>query len=244
MNRTQSILIGLILLSAPILAGAAPNPGSADFTSSGSWSEGKSDSGDSWSEVDLGDGVTFLFRDHHVFLTNSPGTFWFSPGDTNISFDYYLTSIAVDVQTPGNPSTNGGYMELQVSSHAGPFAFLATFAGFPNVTNVPPDPTTGSEGYTITTAPLSWAQICISSNVPNSTVPLVIRSLSSETPEVELYCNGASNALYQVQWCVDAVADSWTDLGTAKAGTGTNLHARAPVQPSNSQCFYRVLQFP
>ncbi len=244
MNRTSLILVTCALFTTPVLIGAAPTPGCSDFSSAGTWSEMQAAYGDSWSELHLSDGLTFGFQDSSVFLTNAPGTFWFSPGDTNISFEYLLSSLTLDIRRPGDPSTNGGYMEVEVSAHGGPFAFLATFAGVPEVTNVPEDPTNGTPQYTITTAPLSWARICISSNLNNSTVPLTIRARLSETPQVELSWAASTNGLYQLQWSPGLVEGSWTDLGVSKAGNGTNLRAIDPLEPSIPQRFYRVLQFP
>ncbi len=99
MNRTQLILIACALFTTPALIGAAPTPGCADFSSPGSWSEGKSDGGDSWSEVELGDGLTYVLRDYRVFLANAPGSFWFSPGDTGTG----TVLRAIDQVEPSTP---------------------------------------------------------------------------------------------------------------------------------------------
>ncbi len=246
MNRTQWIPIGLALIIAPIVASPAPTPGCADVASPGTWSQMLSEFGDSTTELELSDGQTYRFQAGSVFLTNSPGTSWYSPGDTNPSFALPLTTLAVDVRSPGDPSTNDGCLEVEVSAHGGPFLYLASYAGIPAVTNVPADPANGSSGYTITTARLSWARICISSNLPNSTIPVMIRggAASNSTPGVELSWSSSSNGLFQLQWCSNLVEGSWADLGMAKAGAGTNVQGVAPVEPGVAQRFYRVLRFP
>lgn len=244
MNKTQLILVAFTLLVRPALVGAAPTPGCADFSSPGTWSQGQSEYGDSWSELALGDGLTYQLRDSRVFLTNAPGSFWFSPGDTNVSFEYPLGSMAVDVRRPSDPSTNVGNLEVEVSAHGGPFVFLASFAGIPDVTNVPPDPACGCSGYTITTVPLSWGRICLSSNLDNPSLPLTIRSILSDSPQVELSWTPSNKGLCQLQWCRDLEGGAWTDWGTARVGTGTDVRALDPVEPGTPQRFYRVLQFP
>ncbi len=233
-----------MFLSAPVLD-AAPTPGCADFASPGTWTYEESEYGDTTFMTYLpGDGISYQFQEFKVFLTNAPGCFWYSPGDTNVSFEFSPDSSQISIRTPGDPSTNGGYMEVEVSAHGGPFIFLASYAGIPALTNVPPDPANGIPASTIKAATFSWARICISSNLNNSTVPLTIRTGLSETTQVELSWAASTNGLHQLQWSPGLVEDSWTDLGTAKAGTGTNLRAIDALEPSTPQRFYRVLQFP
>ena len=242
MNQSYLMIIAACaLLAAPFLGGAAPAPGCAGSTCPGTWTELLGDYGDRSFSLDLSDGLTYRIQDSYAYLTNSLGTFWYSPADTNISFEIYLPSLAVQCRRPGDPSTNGGYVEVEVAAHAGRFIYLATYAGTPSVTYVPPDWGEGISGYTVTTAPLSWARICIGSDGQSSGVPLAIRSLLPASSQVELSWGALTNRLYQVQGCSDLSASQWRDLGSPVAATGASQRAISAVEP---QGFFRILEFP
>jgi len=239
MQRTRLIIVACTLLAAPFFVSAAPAPGCADLTHPGIWSEMVSDGGDRWSELDLSDGLTYRIQGSYVYLTNTLGTFWYSAADTNISFEIYLTSLVVTTRSPGDPSTNGGYTEVEVAAHGGRFIYLATYAGTPSVTYVPTEP--GVMGYTVTTAPLTWARLCIGSAEGNPSVPLTIRRLLTASSQVQLSWGAFTNRLYQLQCCSDLSEPQWTDLGSPIAGTGASHRAIDAVE---SQRFYRILEFP
>jgi hypothetical protein len=243
MNKICWLVIACFSLTALVLVGA-PTPGSADLNAPGTWTQMQSAYGDSEFYTDLsGDGLTYRLQDSHVFLTNSPGRFWHSPSDTNITFEYLITSSAVSIRN-GDSGTNNGYMEVELALRAGPFIYLASYNGFPNVTNVPADPDTGSGPYTITSAPFSRARLCIAPAAEKPVGRLGIRRMLAGGPQVELSWTSSTNGLYQVQWCSELTANSWTDLGLPLVGDGTNLRAVDPVEPTTAQRFYRVLAFP
>jgi hypothetical protein len=238
-QRTPLIIVACTLLAAPFFGSAAPAPGCADLTNPGIWSEMVSDGGDRWSELDLGDGLTYRIQGSYVYLTNTLGTSWYSAADTNISFEIYLTSLVVQTRSPGDPSTNGGYIEVEVAAHGEQFIYLATYAGTPTVTYVPTEP--GVLGYTVTTAPLSWARLCIGSAAESSGIPLTIRRLLTASSQVELSWGAFTNRLYQLQCCSDLSEHQWTNVGSPIAGSGASHCAIDAVE---SQRFYRILEFP
>jgi hypothetical protein len=243
MNKICWHVIACFSLTALVLVGA-PTPGSADLNSPGTWAQVQAAYGDSEFDADLsGDGLTYRLQDTHVFLTNSPGRFWYSPSDTNIAFEYLITSSAVSVRN-GDSGTNNGYMEVEVAIRAGPFIYLASYTGFPNVTNVPADPDTGTSAYTITSAPFSGARLCIAPAAENPVGPLGIRGGLGGGPQVELSWTSSTNGLFQVQWCFGFAENSWTDLGLPLAGDGMILRVVDSVEPTTAQRFYRVLAFP
>jgi hypothetical protein len=155
MQITRLIIVFCTLLAAPFFGSAAPAPGCADLTHPGIWSEMLSDYGDQEFDLDLSDGLTYRIQGSYVYLTNTLGTFWYSPTVTSSSFEIYLTSLAVQSRRPGDASTNGGYTEVEVAAYGERFIYLARYAGIPSATYVPPDAGTGRSGYTVTTAPLT-----------------------------------------------------------------------------------------
>jgi hypothetical protein len=240
-QRARLIIVACTLLAAPFFGSAAPTPGCADLTHPGIWYERLSDYGDLEYDLDLSDGVTCRIQGSYVYLTNTLGTFWYSPADTNISFEIYLTSLAVQSRRPGDPSTNGGYTEVEVAAHGGRFIYLATYAGTPSVIYVAPDPGTGTAGYTMTTAPLSWARLCIGSAVASPGIPVTIRRAPTGSSQIELSWGSFTNRLYQLQCCSDLSKHQWTNLGSPIASTGASHRAIDAVE---SQRFYRILEFP
>jgi hypothetical protein len=258
------LLITCTLFAASFFGNAAPTPGCADLTPPGSWSSYLSDGGDRYFE--LGDGVTYAisgfgfspawadgtgqwdwilqYRGAQLSLANVPGTSWYSSSDTNLSFEINLPSLLVKLRNPGGPSSNpySGHLEMEVAGHAGRFILLATFAGTPSVTYVPETPE--SWGYTLVTASLTSARICISAAEAPGTTPLTIRGLFGGVPGVELSWNSHTNRLYQFQSCADLSASDWTDLGSPIRGTGTRQSACEPISTGTASRFYRLLEFP
>jgi hypothetical protein len=173
-------------------------------------------------------------------LTNAPGTPWYSPGDTNVSF-CFQTALLLKIRGPEIPSTNtpSAYLDMELSAQDGRFVFLATYVGTPSVTRVPEDE--NSLPYTEATAPLSWARICVGSAVPSSGIPVTIRRLLIGSSQVELSWGSFTNKLYQLQCCSDLSEPQWTNLGSPMAGTGVSHLA---IDAEESQRFYRILEFP
>ena len=131
-----------------------------------------------------------------------------------------------------------------MAAHGGRFIYLATFAGTPSGIYVPPDPGTGTAGYTMTSAPFSWARLCIGSAVESSGVPLTIHRGLTGISQVELSWSSFTNGLYQLQGCSDLASNVWTDWGIPMIGTGTTNRAAYAVEPGAAQRFYRILEFP
>lgn len=261
MQKTSLIIVVSILLTAPFTGSAAPAPGCADPNPAGTWyGEWREGGGVEWSQIRLTDGLTYVIVGHcsgwwpdstgqwnwiepysaGICLTNAPGTPWYSPGDTNGCFDFH-TVLLLKIRGPEIPSTNAAdaYLEMELSAQEGRIAFLATYAGTPSVTNVPDNGT--SIPYTIATAPLSWARICIDSAEGDPSIPLAIRGLLTPSSQVELCWSSVAGKLYQLQFCSDLSEQQWTNLGSPIAGTGAN---RGAVDVAESQRFYRVLEFP
>ncbi len=153
MRRTRLIIVACTLLAAPFFCSAAPTPGCADqipaTTWWGTWSDG-------YRDLRVGDGLTYLIvgssadqtwpdstgqwdwiepYSARIYLTNAPGTPWYSPGDTNVSFDFH-TSLLLKMRGSSTPSTNSPpvYLEMELSAQYGQFILLATYAGTPSVT--------------------------------------------------------------------------------------------------------------
>jgi hypothetical protein len=264
MQRTRLIIVVCTLLAAPIFGSAAPAPGCADPIPAGTW---WGTWGDGYRDLRVGDGLTYLIvgsswdptwpdsagqwdwiepYSADVYLTNAPGTSWYSPGDTSVSFDL-RTALLLRIRGPEIPSTNAAnaYLEMELSAQDGRFIFLATYAGTPSVTYVPEGPPTnglpGYLAYTQAAAPLSWARLCIGSAEGDPSVPLTIRSLLTPSSQVELCWISAANKLYQLQCCSDLSEQQWTNLGSPMAGTGASHGA---IDAVASQKFYRILEFP
>lgn len=259
MQRTRLIIVACTLLAAPFCDSATPTPGCADPIPASTWRGLWSDGGDRILEV--GDGLTYRIDGYSwdqtqpdstgqwdwiepyfadVYLTNAPGTSWYSSSDTNVSF-YFHTLLLLKMRGPRAPSTNAPpvYLDIELSASEGPFICLAAYAGTPSVTYVPEDP--DSCGYTVATAPLSWARLCIGSAVERSGVPVTIRRVLTGSPQVELSWGSFTNRLYQLQCCSDLSEHQWTNLGSPIAGTGASQRA---IDAVKSQRFYRILEFP
>jgi hypothetical protein len=240
-QRTLLIIFACTVLAAPFFVSASPAPGCADSTSPGSWTETRSEFGDWERSLDLCDGLTYRIQGSYAYLTNALGTPWYSAADTNISFEIYLTSLVVTTRSPGDPSTNGGYMEVELAAYGPQFLYLATYAGFPSVTYVPEDPETGCGAYWVTNAPLSWARICVGSADGNQGVPLNIRGPLTTNSQVELAWTSVSNGLYQLQCCSDLAPNLWTNWGSPIPGTGASHRVLDVIYAQ--QRFYRILEF-
>lgn len=261
MKKTLLIIVVSTLLTVPFFGSAAPAPGCADPIPAGIWyGEWRLGGDGGWSQIRVTDGLTYMIVGQcsgwwpdstgqwnwiepysaGICLTNAPGTPWYSAGDTNVSFDFH-TSLLLKIRGPQIPSTNAAdaYLEMELSAQDGRIVFLATYAGTPSVTNVAEDPI--SLPYTIATAPLSWARLCIGSAEGDPTIPLSIRALLTPSSQVELSWSSVSNKLYQLQCCSDLSEAQWTNLGSPIAGTGASHRA---VDAVESQRFYRVLEFP
>jgi len=96
----------------------------------------------------------------------------------------------------------------------------------------------------MTSAPLSWARLCIGSAVESSGVPLTIHRMLTGISQVELSWSSFTNGLYQLQGCSDLAGNVWTDWGMPMIGTGTTNRAVDAVEPGTAQRFYRILEFP
>jgi hypothetical protein len=259
MQRTPLIIVACTLLAAPFFGSAAPTPGCADPIPASTWRGLWSDGGDRY--IHVGDGLTYWIEGFsgdqswpdttgqwdwiepyaaNVCLTNAPGTSWYSSSDTNVSF-YFQTLLRLKMRGPRAPSTNAPpvYLDMELSASEGPFICLAAYAGNPSVTYVPED--IEYLGYTVATAPLSWARLCVGSAVESSGVPLTIRHVLTGSSQVELSWASFTNRLYQLQCCSDLSEHQWTNLGSPIAGTGASHLAIDAVE---SQRFYRILEFP
>ncbi len=244
------------LMFAPLFGGAAPTPGCADPIPASTWRSLWCDG--RYQYIEVGDGLTYWIRglggyqiwpdttgqwdwiesySAEVYLTNAPGTSWYSSCDTNVSF-YFHTLLLLKMRGPSVPSTNAP-LDMELSASEAPFICLAAYAGTPSVTDVPEDPDTCA--YTVATAPLSWARLCVGSAVASPGIPLTIRRLLTGSSQVELSWASFTNRLYQVQCCSDLSQQQWTILGSPMAGTGVTHLAIDTVE---SQRFYRVLEFP
>jgi hypothetical protein len=265
MQRTRLIVVACTLLAAPFFGIAAPTPGCADPTPAGTWWGQWDDGG--YRNLRVGDGLTYLIVGSSwdqiwpdstgqwdwvepysavVCLTNAPDTSWYSPSDTNVSFDFH-TLLLLKMRGPSVPSTNTPpvYLDMELSASEGPFICLAAYAGNPSVTYVPEStPVDGLPGhlpYTQATAPLSWARLCIGSAVASPGIPLTICRALTGSSQVELSWAAVTNRLYQMQCCSDLCEPQWTNLGSPIAGAGVG---RCAIDAAESQRFYRILEFP
>jgi hypothetical protein len=259
MQRTRLIILACTLLVAPFFGSAAPNPGCADPIPASTWRNLWCDG--SYQYIEVGDGLTYWIRGFNDYqswpdtsgqwdwivsysanlcLANVPGTSWYSSSDTNVSF-YFQTLLLQKMRGPRPPSTNAppGYLEMELSAQDGQFICLAAYAGTPRVTDVPEDPDTCA--YTVATAPLSWARLCVGSAVASPGIPVTIRRAPTSSPQVELSWGSFTNRLYQLQCGSDLSEHQWTNLGSPIAGTSASHCA---VDAVESQKFYRILEFP
>ncbi len=253
------MILACTWLAAPFFGIAAPTPGCADPIPASTWLGLWRDGGDRYLRV--GDGLTYLIvgaggdqiwpdstgqwdwiepYSANVYLTNAPGTSWYSSSDTNVSFDFH-TLLLLKMRGPSAPSTNAApfYLDMELSASEGPFICLAAYAGNPSVTYVPESPE--SLPYTVVTAPLSWARLCVGSAVGSQGTPVTIRRLPTGSSQVELSWGSFTNKLYQLQCCSDLSEPQWTNLGSPIIGTGATQGA---IEAVESQRFYRVLEFP
>jgi hypothetical protein len=259
MQRTPLIIVACTLLASPFFGSAVPTPGCADPITASTWRGLWSAGGDRY--IHVGDGLTYWIEGFNwdqswpdatgqwdwiepyfaeVYLTNAPGTSWYSSSDTNVSFDFH-TLLLLNMRGPRPPSTNAApvYLDMELSAQDGQFICLAAYAGNPSVTYVPEDPDTC--GYTVATAPLSWARLCVGSAVASPSIPVTIRRVLTGSSQVELSWASFTNSLYQLQCCSDLSKHQWTNLGSPTAGTGASHRA---VDAVESQRFYRILEFP
>lgn len=265
MQKTPLIIVVCTLLTVPFFGSAGPAPGCADLNAPGTWTNKLYGVCSFW----MGDGLTYqvwsgwggyetdstgrwdsiqLYYGSQISLSNAPGAPWYSANDTNLSFEIDLPVLWVKSRTLSAPSTTNAYVEMEVSAHAGRFIFLATYAGFPAITNVPE--TDCCLPYTLMSGPLSSARFCLAylpddTGFPTNARPRVsIRGLPLGPPQVELRWNSLSNGLYQVQVRPDLDSGDWADLGYPLIGTGMNWSAVDTITPDAAQRFYRVLEFP
>jgi hypothetical protein len=180
-----------------------------------------------------------------IWLKNILGTAWYSPSDTNLDFVVSSSALTVKLRNPAGASNNpyAAYLEMEVSAHAGNTLLLATYSGYPAVTNVPETP--DEWPYTLATGGLASARVALS--LPDQiagAAGLGIRVVAAPGSEVELFWNSATNRLYQVQRCASLSTGTWTDSGSPLVGVGTTLQARQTLIPSESQAFFRVLEYP
>ncbi len=257
MQRTPLIIVVCTLLTVPFFGSAAPAPGCADPIPGGTWRGLWSHAEPGYRFLRVSDGLTYLIYGSgyliwpdsasqwdwiepytaDIYLTNAPGTPWYSGSDTNVSFDFH-TLLLLKMRGPGIP-TNATPVEMELSAQDGRFIFLATYAGSPSATYFPEDP--DSLPRTEATAPLSWARLCIGSAEGDPSIPVTIRRLLTGSSQVELSWGSFTNKLYQLQCCSDLSEKQWTNLCSPMAGTGASHCAIDAVE---SQQFYRVLEFP
>ena len=261
--KSMLLMLGLcVLLQAPLGGLAAPAGGCAELADPGTWTSWWTD-GPRYFE--MGDGRTYRIRpgarirvhpddagqwdsiQHYAGasaqLTNAPGTSWYSPSDTNLTFEIELPSFVVKARAAGDPSTNSGRIEMEVAAHAGRLAFLATFVGTPTVTNMPETPDTTA--YTLATGTLSSARFCFTYDPPTSLgPPLAINSSPLPSPRVALTWNSVPGRLYQLQSCPDLSGRTWEDLEWPVSGTGATLRSVDLMGTDTSQRYYRCVEFP
>ncbi len=263
-NSVMKVILLMIpvcsVMFAPLFGIAAPTPGCADPIPASTWWGQWSDGG-GYRYLRVGDELTYLLvgssgdqvwpdstgqwdwiepYSAEVYLTNAPGTSWYSSSDTNVSFDFH-TLLLLKMRGPSAPSTNAPpvYLDIELSANEGPFICLAAYAGYPSVTYVPEHPY--YLGYTAATASLSWAGLCVGSAAESPGIPVTIRRLLTGSPQIELSWGAVTNRLYQLQFCSDLSEQQWTNLGSPMAGTGAG---RLAIDAVESQRFYRVLEFP
>jgi hypothetical protein len=175
-----------------------------------------------------------------AYLTNAPGAPWYTPGDTNVSFDFDLPSFVVKARAARDSSTN---IEMEIAGHSGRLAFVATYFGAPTVTNVPETPDTVA--YTLATDRLSSARFCLQYDPPKSVgPPLSLQSLQLPSPRFELSWLSATNRFYQIQCCNDLSSGVWEDFQWPLASTGTKLREVDHPNADIPQRFFRCLEFP
>jgi hypothetical protein len=173
-------------------------------------------------------------------LTNAPGAPWYTPGDTNVSFDFDLSSFVVKARAARDPSTN---IEMEIAGHSGRLLLVATYVGTPAVTNVPE--TADTLAYTQASASLSSARFCLQYDPPTSPgPPLSLQSLQLPSPRFELSWLSATNRCYQIQYCDDFSNGEWEDFQWPLAGTGNTLHALDFPNANIPQRFFRCIVFP
>lgn len=265
MQKTPLIIVVCTLLTVPFSGSARPAPGCADLNPPGTWTNLLSGDCGFW----MDDGLTYrihqtwggyapdstgqwdliqLYNGSRISLSNAPSAPWYSATDTNLSFEIDVPELWVKSRTRSDPSTTNAYVEMEVSGHAGRFIFLATYAGFPAITNVPEAEC--CLPYTLKSGPLSSARFCLAylpddPGFPTNARPRIsIRSLPLAPPQVELRWNSSSNGLYQVQFRPDLDNGDWTDWGSPLSGTGSSWSALDTITPDAAQRFYRVLEFP
>ena len=260
MQRTRLIIVACTLLAAPFFGSAAPTPGCADPIPASTWRGLWSDGGDRVLEV--GDGLTYWIYGYSwdqswpdstgewdwiepyfadVYLTNAPGTSWYSSSDTNVSFCFH-TLLLLKMRGPSAPSTNAPpvYLDMELSAQRRAVYLPRGIRGKSQRHVCARGPRT-TVGYTVATAPLSWARLCIGSAVASPGIPVTIRRVLTGSSQVELSWGSFTNRLYQLQCCSDLSEHQWTNLGSPIAGTGASHRAIDAVE---SQRFYRILEFP
>jgi hypothetical protein len=174
-----------------------------------------------------------------AILENVPGTPWYSPVDTNLAFEVQLPSLVVKTRAVGGSSG----IQKELAAHAERFAFVATYAGTPTVTNVPEDPDTMA--YTLIYGPLDSARFCFRYDPPTSIgPPLSIHQTPVPSPRVELSWSSVAGRLYQLQFCSDLSSGLWEDLQWPRAGNDITLRAVDLADGDAPQRFYRCLAFP
>jgi hypothetical protein len=260
MNSALLMVASTLLLTVPIGGLAAIAGGCGDLVAPGTWTRSLLANGPRYFE--MGDGQTYrilpaaLVREHpddtgqwdsiqhhlgaSALLTNAPGTPWYSPSDTNLTFEFEFPSLVVKARAARDSSTNS---EMEIAGHSGRLAFLATHVGTSTVTNVPETPDTVA--YTIVTGALSSARFCFSYDPPVSIgPPLLIRGSPVPSRWAELSWNSFPGRLYQLQFCSDLSSGFWEDLQWPFSGTGDALRTMDVMGEETTQRFYRTLEFP
>jgi hypothetical protein len=170
----------VLALSAACSALAGPVAGCHDLAVPGTWSQSISDNGDT--ATTLGNGSTYqfilgspevqadptgewdaveTFTNGTLIVNNAPSAPWFNPCEETNQFEVEVSQLLVKIRSTRYEATNAGYMELELSAQGSWFTYLAGYAGFPTVTNVPADTNAGIAAYTLTTVPLDGARLCL-----------------------------------------------------------------------------------
>lgn len=261
-NTLLTVAICTLSLT-PFVATSLPTPGCADLTPPGSWSITLSEYGDE--EFILGDGATYGFRGMiaqvppattgqwdsveayttQVVLSNVIGAPWYSVTDTNLTFEVdgiLLIKARGTLAPSSNPAPP--YVEIQLSAHNALFLLLMTYAGNPTITDFPANPDAGTGAARLTSAPFTFARVCVADPFSSNFPPLAARHVASPGPYIDLSWRSSTNTLCQLQTSSDVPSNQWADWGAPIAGTGADHHVLDPILNTTARRFYRLLQFP
>jgi len=264
MKRITQAFATSALLVFPLVSQAGPKSCYAELSPPGAWSETQIDGRQT---TEIGEGTTYRIRmagpcwietdntgawdwilhycQASIWLTNSPGTAWYSETDTNTGFELSIPTMTAKLRNPEGQTTDyySRYLEMEISAHAGNLVFLAVSAGIPTVTHVPETPDTIA--YTVATLPLQSARLGLAPTQGPSTAPsLTIRTLQFDSPIIGLYWQSSTNGLTQLQYSQDLSDAFWTDLGSPAVESGMSHEVAIKISPGVSNAFFRILRFP